>query len=152
MNISSEVTFSQGKKANRSEPKIIVADKNQISRRRMARALAERTLPLEATGSAAYLMQNLLHDGPSVIVLGGGLEKELSVVTLVSLLKSYDPHSTIILVADNVSPSEEIKVCQKGIFYRMNRPVCALEWNELQLVVDCACNRVMYATMSSRSH
>ncbi|MCK4507093.1 MAG: hypothetical protein KAU27_01030 [Desulfuromonadales bacterium] len=135
-----------------SGPKIIIAEKNQISRTRMARALEEMAHPLEATGSAAYLMQNLLHGELSVIVLGDGLEEGLSVATLVSLLKSCDPDSTIIHVSDDVHPLEEIKMRQQGIFYRMNRPICALGWDELQLAVECACNRAMLATMSCRSH
>ncbi|MBW6512239.1 MAG: response regulator [Desulfuromonadaceae bacterium] len=134
------------------EPKVIIADKNLISRAGMARALAAKIYTVEYTGSAASLMESLLHDGSSVVVLGDGLEEGLSVASLVTLLKSCSRHSTIILVADEVSASEELKVRQQGIFYRTNRPVCALGWDELQQAIDCARNKVMLATRAFRPH
>ena len=135
-----------------SGPTIIVAEKNHQSRSRMAMAFAERNHFVKTTGSAAFLMQNLLHGGLSVVVLGEGLEEGLSVATLIPLLKSCDPHSTIILVADDVSLNEEVNVLQQGIFYRTNRPICALGWDELHQAVDCACNKLKLRTTSFRSH
>lgn len=113
---------------------------------------AEKAFTVETTGSAAHLMRNLLHGELSVVVLGDGLEEGLSVATLIPLLKSCDPHLTIILVDDEVSPVEELKVCQQGIFYRTNRPACALGWEELKLAVDCACSKLMLTTLSRYSH
>ena len=135
-----------------SGPTIIIAEKNHLSRTRMALAFAERNHFVKTTGSAAYLMQNLLHGGLSVVVLGVGLYEGLSLTTLIQLLKSCDPHSTIILVSDDVSPTEEVKVRQQGIFYRTNRPICALGWDELQQAVDCACNKIRLRTTPFRSH
>lgn len=128
-----------------SIPKVIIAEKNPISRSRTARALASKAGAVETTGSAACLMGDLLHGGSTVIVLGDGLEENLSLATLVQLLKSCNPRSTIILAADDVSPAEELKVRQQGVFYRTNRPVCDLGWDELQLAVACACNKVVAA-------
>jgi DNA-binding NtrC family response regulator len=127
-------------------PKIIIAEKSQFSRTRMARALTEKGCSVETTGSAACLMENLLRGGMSIVILGDGLEEGLSVASLIPLLKSCSTRSTIILVADDVPPSEEVNVRQQGLFYRINRPASALGWSELQLAVDCARNKLMLAT------
>ncbi len=134
-----------------SELKVIIAEKNHVSRTRIAQVLADKAYTVETTGSAAYLMRNLLHGDLSVVVLGDGLEEGLSVATLIPLLKSCDPYSTIILVGDEVSLADELKVCQQGIFYRTNRPNCDLGWDELQLAVECACNKRMLKTRSHYS-
>ncbi len=135
-----------------SEPKVIIAENNHGLRTRLARVLAEKAYAVETTGSAACLMHNLLHGRLSVVVLGDGLEEGLSVATLIPLLKSCDPHSTIILAADEVSPVEELKVRQQGIFYRTNRPLCDFGWDELQLAVECACNKLIRAAKPCHTH
>lgn len=141
MKIVKTSTSSQTNEVNVSGTKIIVAEKNHVIRSRMARALSGKAYSVETTGSAAHLMRDLLHRKLSVVVLGDGLEESLSITVLISLMKTCNPHLTIILVGDEVSPVEEIKVRQQGIFYRTNRPVCPTGWNELQLAVDCACNK-----------
>lgn len=150
MNVSITSTASHNNMVAMQQPRVIVAESNQISRDRMARALAEKHNVVATTGSAACLMEYLLHGGMSVIVLGDGLEEGLSLASLIPLLKSCSPHSTIILAADEVSAAEELKVRQQGIFYRTNRPVCDLGWDELQLAVDCARNKVMLASVPAR--
>ncbi len=145
-------TLTNKNEANVLRPKIIIAEKNQVIRSRMARALSGLDHIVETTASAAHLMGKLLHSGLSIVVLGEGLEEGLSVSMLVPLLKSCNPHSTIILVADDVLPVEEVKVRQHGIFYHTNRPLCALGWNELKQAVSCACNQTKYETAFSRAH
>lgn len=137
---------SQISRAAVLEPKVIIAEKNQISRARMARTLAEKSYTVETTGSAACLMESLLHNRSTVVVLGDGLEEGLSVASLIPLLKSCSPHLSIILVTDDFTVSEEVKVRQQGIFYRTNRPICALGWDELKLAVECAFNKVKLAS------
>ena len=132
-------------------PKILIAEKNLVIRTRMARALAASAGGVETTASAAHLMQFLLQGGSSVVVLGESLEEGLPVSTLVPLLKSCNPRSSIIFVADHVSPVEEVKVRQQGIFYHTSRPACALGWAELQSAVACACKQVMAAAGSYRT-
>lgn len=130
-------------------PSIIIADKNQISRTRTARVLAGPGRSVEATGSAAKLMHSLLHDSWSVVVLGDGLEEELSPASLVALLKSCCPRATLILAAGELSLAEERKVRQQGIFYRASRPVSDAGWDELSLAVDCACRKLALAAKSA---
>jgi len=126
-------------------PKIIVAGKNPIHRARTARMLSDGDVSIETTGSAAYLMEMLLHGGRSIVVLSDGLEEGLSFAHLVPLLKSCNSRSTIILATDDVSHVEELRIRQQGVFYRTNQPACAEGWEELQLAVDCACNSALYA-------
>ncbi len=131
---------------------IIIAAKNRISRRRLARALAGRAGRVETTGSAARLMSSLLHGGRSVVVLADGLAEGLALPTLVPLLKRCNPQTAIILAADDVPRREEFKVREQGIFYCAHRPVGAMAWDELQLAVDCACNRVLLEDGPVRCH
>lgn len=152
MNIPSTFTSFQENDATMVEPTIIIAANNQRRRTRMASVLAEKGRSVKTTGSAASLMESLLHGGLSVVVLGDGLEEGLSVASLIPLLKICSPHSTIILATDEVSPTEERTVRQQGIFYRINRPVCPTGWDELQLVVECACNKVMLGSIPACSH
>ena len=126
-------------------PRIIIAGKNPIQRARMARMLSDEIISIETTGSAACLMEKLLHGGMSIVVLIDGLEEGLGFAHLVPLLKSCSPHSTLILATDEVSSSEELCIRQQGVFYRTNQPDCAEGWDELQLAVDCACNSILYA-------
>jgi hypothetical protein len=107
--------------------------------------LSDELIPIETTGSAACLMEKLLHGGTSIVVLIDGLEEGLGFAHLVPLLKSCSSRSTLILATDEVSPAEELSIRQQGVFYRTNQPDCAEGWDELQLAVDCACNSVMYA-------
>ena len=109
----------------------------------MARELAGQGYSVQTTGSAAELMESLLHDGWSVVVLGDGLEEGLSPASLVELLKSCSPRAAVILAVGELSRAEELKVRQLGIFYRASRPVTAIGRDELSLAVDCACNRLM---------
>ncbi len=126
-------------------PSIIIADKNQISRTRTARMLAGQGRSVATTGSAANLMESLLHDSWSVVVLGDGLEEGLSPASLVALLKSCCPRATLILATGELSLTEERKVRQQGIFYRASQPVSAMGWDELSLAVDCACRKLVLA-------
>jgi hypothetical protein len=134
------------------KPTIIIAAKNRISRRRMARALAGQAGRVEMTGSAVRLMSSLLHKECSVIVLADGLAEGLALPALVPLLKRCNPQAAIILAADDVPRREEFTVRQQGIFYCANRPVGATAWDELQLAVDCACNRVLLEDRPVRCH
>jgi len=134
------------------QPEIIIAADNPVSRSRMARVLADKARSVECTGSAACLMDSLLRGGPFIVILGDGLEEGLSVVQLVTLLKSCNPRATIILAADDVSPTEEVKVRQQGLFFRTTCPVNALGWEELQLAVECACKKVLQGTMPVHVH
>ena len=134
------------------KPTIIIAAKNRIRRSRMARALASQAGRVETTGSAACLMESLLHSGRSVVVLVDRLAEGLPLPALVTLLKRCNPHAAIILAVDDMPRQEEFKVRQQGIFYRANRPVDATRWDELQLAVDCACSRVLLESGSVRSH
>lgn len=152
MNIPGTFTSFQKNGATMAEPTIIIAANNQRRCTRMARVLAEKGFSVKTTGSAASLMESLLHGGLSVVVLGDGLEEGLSVASLIPLLKICSPHSTIILATDDVSPTEERTVRQQGIFYRINPPVSPTGWDELQLAVECACNKVMLESIPACSH
>ncbi len=135
-------TQTQGGKDAMSATKLIIAHKDYTSRLRIARMLIAGDGEVETTGSAACLMESLMRGGRPVVVLADGLEEELTLAALVPLLKSCNPHATIILVADDLSWSDELKMRQQGIFYRTHRPVCAAGWDELQLAVACACKRI----------
>lgn len=125
--------------------KIIVAGKNPIHCARTARMLSDGAVSVETTGSAARLMEMLLHGRVSIVVLSDGLEEGLSFAHLVPLLKSCNSRATIIVATDDVSHAEELRIRQQGVFYRTNQPACAESWDELQLAVDCACNSALYA-------
>jgi DNA-binding NarL/FixJ family response regulator len=132
--------------------RIIIADKHPVIRNRMVSLLTVSTHSVVTTSSTAHLMQDLLQGGQPIIVLGDGLEEGMPVATLVRLLKCCNPHATIILVADDVALEEERRVRQQGIFYRANRPRCAMGWDELQLAIACACRSVIPARVSYSAH
>ena len=134
------------------QPEIIIAAIDPVRRSRMARALGDKARSVECTGSAACLMEALLRGGSFIVILGDGIEEGLSVAQLVPLLKSCNPRAKIILAAGDVSPAEEVKVRQQGVFYRMTCPVNALGWGELQLAVECACKKVLQAPMPVHVH
>jgi len=152
MDKSNETKFCVEKDVAMLQPEIIIAAKNPVSRTRMARALADKDCVIESTGSAACLMESLLRGGSLIVILGDGLEEGLSVAQLIPLLKSCNHRATIILVADDISPTEEVKVRQQGVFYRTTRPICTLGWEELHLAVECACNKLQHATGPIHAH
>lgn len=152
MGTSKSINHPKQSESVKPQPEIIIAATDPVSRARMVRALAEKTRVVETTGSAACLMEALLHGGSFIVILGDGLEEGLSVPQLVNLLKSCNPRATIILAAEDVSPAEEIKVSQQGVFYRTTRPVSALGQEELQQAVECACNKALVATRPVQVH
>jgi len=145
MRVCTIKTTPQGSNTAMPRPTIIVAGKNQIQRTRAARMLSDGSISIETTGSAAHLMEMLLHGGLAIVVLIDGLEEGLSFAHLVPLLKSCSSRAIIILAADGVSHAEELCIRQQGVFYRTNQPACAEGWDELQLAVDCAWNSALSA-------
>lgn len=132
-------------------PEIVIADNNKEMRQRMAKILSDRMHSVRTTRSAAHLMHHLLHGMRPLVILGDGLEEGLSIANLLPLLKSCLPSLTVILVTDDLSFPEEVKVRQSNIFYRMNRPVTEECWHELQQAIECAC-REGFTTGARTTH
>jgi len=120
---------------------LIIAEKNPATRRQLARGLAASADPVTTTGSAAQLLEHLLHNDCQVVVLGGHVEENLSLTAQIRLVKRCNPHLAIILVADEVSLGQERTVRDAGIYYRTNHPESADDWAELQTAVACAHRR-----------
>jgi DNA-binding NtrC family response regulator len=135
-----------------SPPEVIVVEKDDVSRSLMANVIARQNYAVQTTGSAADVMEYLLHGGLPVIVIGEELEEGINRAKAIELLKCCNPKSTIILVSDEISPTEEIQLLKHGIFYRTLRPASATDWVELQWAVDCACNTLKPACAPDLLH
>jgi len=125
---------------------IIIAEKDLAARSQMVRALTAETVPVVATGSAAELLEYLLHHDCRVVVVGNTVEERLSPLQLIRLIKRCNPVLSIILVADKVSLGQERTIRRAGIFYHTTWPTSTGDWTELQTAVACANRKVLPVT------
>ena len=116
---------------------LLVADKDAISRKRMANLLINAGYDVTVTDSAAEAIHDVLKNTAQVVLLGKELD-ELTSAELVPLLKQCNRNLMIILVADDAPLPLIRKVRKEGIFYHALRPTKANDEEEIKQVVKYA--------------
>ncbi len=120
--------------------RILIVDRNRAASAQMAESFARSGYEVETTASAADVVNRVMQKEAGLILLGDEFNESVPVTDLVRILKRCDQDLNIILIADEVSPSQERCVRKEGIFYHALRPVCTEDTDEIQLAVQCAFN------------
>lgn len=119
--------------------KILIADKDPLVQRRLADYFCGASYQIETTGSAAYVLSRILKKQNPILLLGSRFDEDLSAHELIALLKKANPELRIILVTDADSCQALLKVREEGVFYHALTPLDQQDGEELQAVVECAC-------------
>lgn len=132
---------------------MIVADKNAVTRKQMAKLLIDAGYDVMVTDSAAKTICGVLNKTAKVVLLGTALD-EFTSAELVPLLKKCNRDLIIILVADDTPLPLMRKVRQEGIFYHALRPLEPKDNEEIKEVVRCAMKNMARTGFSSgaRAH
>ena len=120
---------------------LLVADKDAVSRKRMANLLMDAGYDVAVTNSAAETIHDVLNNTAQVVLLGKELD-ELTSAELVPLLKQCNRNLVIILVADDAPLPLIRKVRKEGIFYHALRPAKAKDEEEIRQAVKYALERL----------
>ncbi len=130
--------------------RILIVDRNSATSARMAESFVRSGYEVETTASAADVVNKVMQKEAGLILLGDEFDESVPVTDLVRILKRCDQDLSIILIADEVSPSQERCVRREGIFYHALRPVCREDTDEIQLAVECAFNHATNTCSSTR--
>ncbi len=120
---------------------LLVADKDAVSRKRMANLLMDAGYDVAVTDSAAETIHDVLKNTAQVVLLGKELD-ELTSAELVPLLKQCNRNLVIILVADDAPLPLIRKVRKEGIFYHALRPAKVKDEEEIRQAVKYAIERL----------
>ncbi len=118
--------------------RILIADRNSATCAQMAETFVRSGYQVETTASALDVVNKVMLKEAGLVLLGDEFNECVPVTELVRILKKCDQQVSIILVADEFSPSQERCVRQEGIFYHALRPVCTADTDEICLAVECA--------------
>ena len=121
-----------------TRPRLLIAEKNGELRTRMMQASVEAGYRVKTAGTVAQLLCQLLRKQAPVVLLGDNFEENLALADLIRLMKTCNPHLSIILVSDQISLLQVRKARQLGIFYHALLPDSPAEWQELEQAVACA--------------
>jgi len=130
--------------------RILIADRNHAACIQMAESFVRSGYEVETTASAAEVVNKVMQKKTNLVLLGDEFNECILVTDLVRILRRCDQDLNIILVADEVSPSQERSVRKERIFYHALKPVCTEDTEELCLAVECAFNCSSQANASVR--
>lgn len=121
-----------------TERRILIADKDPETRKRMADLFIETGIPVETTGSATRVLSDILQQQSPLVLLGAEFDENVAAADLIRLLKNCNRHLSIILIANNASLPSVRKFRQEGIFYHALKPVSSEDEEEICSAVECA--------------
>lgn len=130
--------------------RILIADRNSATCAQMAESFVRSGYDVVTTASAADVVNRVMQKEAGLVLLGDEFNESVPVTDLVRILRRCDQDLSIILVADEVSPSQERCVRQEGIFYHALKPVCEEDTDEIRLAVECAFNSTGQSCSSAR--
>lgn len=120
--------------------RILIADRNSTICSQMAETFVRSGYEVETTSSAADVVNKVMQKETGLVLLGDEFNECVPVTDLVRILRNCNQDLNIILIADEVSPSQERCVRREGIFYHALKPVCTEDTDEIRLAVECAFN------------
>lgn len=118
--------------------KILIADKDPAAREQLAGFFQESNYQVDTTGSAAYVVAQIIKKNEPIVLLGSKFDEKISAADVVSLLRSCNKNLSIILISDENSPERLRRIREEGIFYHALKPQSLADNEELRSVVECA--------------
>lgn len=128
-----------------SERKILIADRDQNNRAKLAALFQGSHYQVETTPSAAYAIAKIVQKQEPIVILGDSFEEKIGSVEVIALMRKCNKNLRIILVSDDSSLETLRRVREDGIFYHALRPTCAEDNEELCSVVACAVDGLLPA-------
>lgn len=120
------------------EKVILIADKDNESRKQVADFFRKEGYQVETTDSAVHVLCTILEKHTPVVLLTNDFDQKVGSGDLIQLLKQCNRSLAIILVADEVPLPLVRKLRQEGIFYHALKPSSGMDQEEIRLAVECA--------------
>jgi DNA-binding NtrC family response regulator len=124
-------------------PGVLIADRDGVTRRQLARTFRDAGYQVRTTDSAAEVLVEILKRETRIILLGSAFDEPLTAAELIPLMKHCCRELVIILVADETSLPVLRRIRQEGIFYHALRPQSPQGGEDLRQVLECACKNVL---------
>ncbi len=117
--------------------RLLIADKDLESRRRLANLFIESGYHVTVTDSAANALYDVIKNTAQVVILSSEFD-EVRAADLIPLLKRCNPHLTVILVTGELSLPLVRRLRREGVFYHALKPVKPEDGQEILEAVRCA--------------
>jgi DNA-binding NtrC family response regulator len=124
-------------------PELLIADEDITSRKCMADLFTNAGYQVTVPDSAAGVLYRILKKTARVILLSTRFD-EVMATELIPILKRCNRNLHIILVASELPLTLIRKARSEGIFYHALKPTRPGDEKELQEVVKCAFENVVY--------
>ncbi len=118
--------------------KVLIADRDEKARAKLAEFFENSNYAVETTGSAAYAIAKIVQKQEPIVILGDAFEEKIASVDVIALMRKCNKNLKIILISDDSSLETLRRIRKDGIFYHALKPHDLEDNEELRSVVECA--------------
>ncbi|WP_029914472.1 response regulator [Pelobacter seleniigenes] len=118
--------------------KVLIADRDEKARTKLAEFFENSNYDVETTGSAAYAIAKIVQKQEPIVILGDAFEEKIASVDVIALMRKCNKNLKIILISDDSSLETLRRIRKDGIFYHALKPHDSEDNEELRSVVECA--------------
>lgn len=122
--------------------KIMIADRDQTARKKMAEYFENSHYEVETTASAAYAIAQIVKKKQPLVILGDSFEEKIAPADVIALMRKCNKDLRIILVSDDSSLETLRRMRADGIFYHALKPHSMEDNEELRSAVESACGEL----------
>jgi len=122
--------------------KIMIADRDQTARKKMAEYFENSHYDVETTASAAYAIAQIVKKKQPLVILGDSFEEKIAPADVIALMRKCNKDLRIILVSDDSSLETLRRMRADGIFYHALKPHSMEDNEELRSAVESACGEL----------
>jgi len=122
--------------------KIMIADRDQTARKKMAEYFENSHYDVETTASAAYAIAQIVKKKQPLVILGDSFEEKIAPADVIALMRKCNKDLRIILVSDDSSLETLRRMRADGIFYHALKPQSMEDNEELRSAVESACGEL----------
>ena len=122
--------------------KIVIADRDQMARKKMAEYFENSHYDVETTASAAYAIAQIVKKKQPLVILGDSFEEKIAPADVIALMRKCNKDLRIILVSDDSSLETLRRMRADGIFYHALKPHSMEDNEELRSAVESACGEL----------
>lgn len=119
--------------------KIMIVDRDQTARKKMAEYFENSHFEVETTASAAYAIAQIVKKKKPIVILGDSFEEKIAPADVIALMHKCNKELRIILVSDDSSLETLRRMRADGIFYHALKPHSREDNEELRSAVESAC-------------
>ncbi len=135
---SVEQQFSRNGDKTMKARKVLIADRDSASRKKLVSFFEDSHFEVESTASAAYAIARIVQKHEPIVILGDSFEEKIASADVIALMRKCNKNLRIILVSDDSSLDTLQRIREDGIFYHALKPHNQEDNEELRSVVECA--------------